>query len=441
MIPSAEMVAFGKNGSDALAAAVRLARAVTGREMLLQHGGHGFHDWCVAIHGVPGVPKALGPLVRAFPYNDLEALEALFEEHAGAVAAVVMEPVNIELPEPGYLEAVRELAHRHGALLVFDEVITAFRLGPGGAQERFGTMPDLTCLGKAMANGMPLSAVVGRREYVERLPGLAYGMTFRGETLSLAAAAAVLRTLREVPVAEHLAHIGELVRAAFDRACAATGVQAALLGPPARMTFALADDATVQRGTVFALECARRGILTNGNILPSLAHDEDAVRRTEEAFHPALARVEALTGPAREAVGQAFHAGFDRAGGGGLGAGCLETARDDGGQLLLRGWLVADGEGPCVVEVLGPRGAVHVAERAVRPDVAQAFPGDPGALHAGFEAMLPASELVAGDRYRYTIRARRGDEVVFECPVAQAPGRSSPEPCAPAVGADGSLQL
>jgi hypothetical protein len=413
--------------------------------MILQHGGHGFHDWCVALHGVPGVPAALGPLVRAFPYNDVEALEALFEEHAGAVAAVVMEPVNIELPEPGYLEAVRELAHVHGALLVFDEVITAFRLGNGGAQGRFGTMPDLTCIGKAMANGMPLSAVVGRREYVERLPGLAYGMTFRGETLSLAAAAAVLRTLRDVPVAEHLEHIGELVRAAFDRACAAAGVQAALLGPPARMTVALADDATVQRGTVFALECARRGILTNGNILPSLAHDGEAVRRTEEAFRPALARVEALSGPAREAVGEAFRAGFERAGGrreaAGPHAGCLDTARDDGGQVLLRGWLVAGGEGPCVVEVLGPGGAVHVAERAVRPDLAQAFPGTPGVLHAGFEATLPTSGLLDGDRYRYTIRARRGDEVVFECPVVQAPGRSSPEPRAPAVGADGSLQL
>ncbi len=446
MIPSAEMVAFGKNGSDALTAAVRLARAATGREMILQHGGHGFHDWCVAAHGVPGVPKALGPLVRSFPYNDVKALERLFEEHAGEVAAVVMEPVSIELPEPGYLEAVRELAHEHGALLVFDEVITAFRLGTGGAQERFGTMPDLTCLGKAMANGMPLSAVVGKREYLERLPGLAYGMTFRGETLSLAAAAAVLRTLRDVPVAEHLAYIGELVRAAFDRACAATGVQAALLGPPARMTFALADDATVQREKVFVLECARRGILTNGNILPSLAHDEDAVRRTEEAFGPALERVKALTGPAGEAVEEAVRRGFERcrvsAGEpGDRRAGCLDTARDDGDQLFLRGWLVTGGDQPCVVEVSGPAGASRVAARAVRPDLAEAFPDARDALHAGFEVTLPAAEFVAGGRYEYVIRARCGNDILFECPVAQAPARSAPEPRPPSIGGDGTLLL
>jgi radical SAM protein with 4Fe4S-binding SPASM domain len=214
-IPCAEMVAFGKNGSDAVTAAVRLARAATGRERILQFGVHGFHDWHVAARpGVLGIPKALRALVRSFPYNDLERLEALFDELDGDVAAVVMEPVTVQLPRPGYLEGVRELTRRRGALLVFDEMVTGFRLAPGGRQELYGVVPDLACFGKALANGMPLSAVVGRREYMELLPRIAYGMTFRGETLSLAAAAAVLRTMRAEPVVEHLAPVAEELRAA-----------------------------------------------------------------------------------------------------------------------------------------------------------------------------------------------------------------------------------
>src|SRR4029079_13809789 len=115
----------------------------------------------------------------------------------------------------GYLEGVREMAHRHGALLVFDELVTAFRVARGGAQEMFGVDPDLACLGKARSNGMPLSALVGKREYMRHLPHVAWGMTFRGETLSLAAARATLGVIRDEPVVEHIARVGRQVREAF----------------------------------------------------------------------------------------------------------------------------------------------------------------------------------------------------------------------------------
>src|SRR5205085_1538106 len=126
-----------------------------------------------------------------------------------------------------------ELAHARGALLIFDEMVTAFRLAPGGAQELFGVTPDLTALGKGIANGMPLSAVVGRREYMRHLPNVAYGMTFRGETLSLAAARAVLGVISAQPVAEHLAAVGAAVREGFARACATHGVLAQPNAAPA----------------------------------------------------------------------------------------------------------------------------------------------------------------------------------------------------------------
>jgi glutamate-1-semialdehyde aminotransferase len=425
MVPCAEMVAFGKNGSDAVAAAVRLARAVTGRETILQYGGHGFHDWSLAADGVPGVPRALGDLVHSFPYNDLGALETLLDEHVGEVAAVVMEPLNIEFPEPGYLEGVKELTRRYGALLVFDEVITSFRLARGGAQERFGVVPDLACLGKAMANGMPLSAVVGRREHMQHLPQIAYGMTFRGETLSLAAARAVLRVLQDVPVAEHLERIGGQVRSAFERACDASGVRALLMGPEARMTFVFGDDTGVPHERLeaaFVLECARRHVLTNANILPSLAHDDEAVRLTEEAFGPALKAARELVDSGADVVGRAIRAGFERHRVEDTSVpamGCIDAARDERTRLILRGWLLPDGEGPCTVELSGPHGATVVAERVERPDVAAVHGAVAGALQSGFSAYLPSTEFAGNDGWEFAIRAYRGDETLFSLNVTR----------------------
>ena len=263
MVPCAEMVTFGKNGSDALAGAIRVARAATGREVIFQHGVHGFHEWFTCIQpGVLGIPKVLRALVEPFPYNDLDALAAMFERHRDEVAAIVMEPMTFELPEPGYLEGLIELAHSHGALVVFDEMVTGLRLANGGAQELFGVTPDLACFGKGIANGMPLSALVGARVYMELLPRVAYGMTFRGETLSLAAARAVLQTVKDEPVAPHLALIGGQLRRGFDAACAQAGVRARLLGHDSRMAFAFEDDAGVEAAQAEALfleVCARGG--------------------------------------------------------------------------------------------------------------------------------------------------------------------------------------
>jgi glutamate-1-semialdehyde aminotransferase len=438
MIPCAELVGFGKNGSDAVTAAVRLARAVTGKDLIFQYGVHGFHDWFVAIHGVPGVPKALGHLVRSFPYNDLTALEALFEENAGNVAAVVMEPLNVELPEPGYLEGVRELTLRHGALLVFDEMITGFRLANGGAQERFGVIPDLACFGKAIANGMPLSAVVGKRSYMARLPDVAYGMTFRGETLSLVAARAVLQTLLEFPVAEHLEQIGGQVRAAFDDACDATGVNAVLAGPNARMTFNFGDHAAVppeRLETAFVVECARQGVLTNGNILPSLAHDDESVHRTGQAFIAALGRVTELVEPSVQAMSEAMTAGFaagsaapDAACGHVLPAAFLDSARDDGSRLVVRGWMLSESGESCTVEAVGPRGVMRVADRDERVDVAAVWPDAPGARDAGFSLVLPRDEFVENGEYSFSLQGRCGDDTIFAVPIKRPQLNHSFEP-------------
>ena len=294
-VPGAEGVAFGKNGSDVLALAVRIARAHTGREVVLTCGYHGFHDWYMA--GIPecrGIPAALRETTRPFPYGDLDALAARFAEHEGQVAAVVMEPTSTQLPPPGYLAGVKQLCREHGAGLIFDEIITGFRLARGGAQEAFGVTADLVCLGKGLANGMPLSALVGSADNLQALPGVGYGLTYRGERLSLAAARATLEVWRTEPVAEHLARVGTELREHFDAACVRVGVDAQLTGPPARTTLAFAEAgglSGIGLMTLFVQECLRAGVLTNGNFLPSLAHDERALEETRAAFDAALETV------------------------------------------------------------------------------------------------------------------------------------------------------
>jgi acetylornithine/succinyldiaminopimelate/putrescine aminotransferase len=430
MIPCAEMVTFGKNGSDVVTAAVRVARAATGKQVILQFGLHGFHDWFTCLHrGAEGIPKILRSLVYPFPYNDLGALERLFDEYIGEVAAVVMEPMTVDAPAPGYLEGVRELTRRYGALLIFDEMVTAFRLGNGGAQELFGVTPDLSCGGKAIANGMPLSVLVGKREYMEHLPKVAYGMTFRGETLSLAAARAVLRTIRDEPVAEQIARTGSQLREAFSAACAEHGVHAALIGPDARMAFSFSDDAAlspIEIQTAFLKECARNGVLSNGNILPSYAHDAEAIDRTMKGFEEALKSVGTVIHAGRKGVKEAFKEGFvddqarkKTAAGASVPGGFLDAAREQGASLALWGWLLLE-DGPAdVVEFVAKNGEARAAGIMRRAELAQVFQSVPNAEDGGFTVTIPAYLFAPEGDYEFTLRARRGDHVMFDCPIVR----------------------
>lgn len=296
MIPCAERVAFGKNGSDVTLAAVRVARAVTGREVVAACGYHGFHDWCMAQYAwCAGVPSVLRECLRTFPYNDLEALERLLVDERGRVAAVILEPTANELPAPGYLAGVKQLAREHGALLVFDEIVTGFRIARGGAQEAYGVVPDLATFGKALANGMPLSVLVGREEFMSALPRVGFGLTFRGELLSLAAAAACLSIFAREPVAEDVMRTGELVRARFTELARARAVPAVLQGFAGRMNFTFGAAQGISGTglrTLWVQECLREGVLTNGMLLSCYAHDAAAVERTLVALDRALASLQ-----------------------------------------------------------------------------------------------------------------------------------------------------
>jgi glutamate-1-semialdehyde aminotransferase len=267
LIPSAEQVILVKTGSDATTCAVRIARAATDRDKILRCGYHGWHDWCVEVHG--GVPQAVQALTVEFPYGDASALAARLDEHRGEVAAVVLTPVGHPLaepvvaPPPGYLEAVRDLCRRHGAILVFDEIRTGFRVSMGGAQERYGVTPDLTTVGKAMANGYAISAVVGRRDLMQVMEKKAFiSSTFNPNSLEIVAALKTLEILEREHVPDRLWERGTRFLERLERVVAASGQPVTVSGIPVMpfLTFDRTDPRYKERRTRFYTECIRRGL-------------------------------------------------------------------------------------------------------------------------------------------------------------------------------------
>ena len=226
LVPSAEMVRFGKNGTDATSSAIRLARAFTGRDRIAVCGYHGWQDWYVGTTTRnKGVPRAVADLTHRFEYNALESLSSLLEHHPSQFAAIILEPVTATQPKPGYLEGIRQLADEHGAVLVFDEVITGFRVSLGGAQQYYGVTPDLTCLGKALGNGMPIAALAGRSELMGEYENIFSSGTFGGEALSLAAAIATLDKLERDNTLGRIWTTGQALADHVDKVIAANGLQ------------------------------------------------------------------------------------------------------------------------------------------------------------------------------------------------------------------------
>ncbi len=294
--PYAERARFGKNGSDATAGAVRAARAVTGREQVLCCGYHGWQDWFIGTttRGA-GVPEAVKALTTPFPYNDLPALQSLLETHASDVAAIIMEPMGIVEPEPEYLEGVRALATQHGAVLIFDECWTGFRIDLQGAYGKFGVAPDLACFGKALGNGVPISVILGKAEIMDVFDEIFYSFTFGGDMLGIAAANAVLDVLESEPVLDTVEATGRALMDGFLALVAETGLQdkVTLAGYPARHVMGFSGDGEdgLLIKSVFQQEAIARGVLAAGWHAPSYAHSETDVSRTLEAYQIALSIV------------------------------------------------------------------------------------------------------------------------------------------------------
>jgi glutamate-1-semialdehyde 2,1-aminomutase len=293
-VPCAEMVRFGKNGTDATSAAVRLARAATRQDRVMVCGYHGWQDWYIgATSRNLGVPAAVSALSHVVPYGDLAAVEALFHRYPHEFAALILEPAGGAEPAPGYLQALKDLVHCHKALLIFDEVITGFRWSIGGAQAYYGVVPDLACFGKAMGNGMPISAVVGRADIMRMMEDVFFSGTFGGEALSLAAAIATIDKIEREGVTERLWQVGgELKRRASEK-IAAAGLDAviALAGTGPWAILAYKDHPNGSKEaikTLFLREMIAAGVLINSSHNVCFAHTDTDVECVLAAYDHAL---------------------------------------------------------------------------------------------------------------------------------------------------------
>lgn len=290
VIPCAEMVRFGKNGSDATAGAIRVARAYTGRERVAVCGYHGWQDWYIGSTARnEGVPGCVGQLTHPFGYNDLPSLERLFDAYPDEFAAVIMEPMNTDEPLAGFLEGVRNLAHRNGALFIFDEIITGFRFALGGAQEYFGITPDLAAVGKSMANGFAISAVVGNREFMRKMEDVFFSFTFGGEAISLAATKATIQKMRDRQVVNFLWKIGEQIVSGVSKLLHDHRLENVfqIKGKPPWSLILVQDhekNTSWEIKSLFKQEMLLRGVLISSSHNVSYAHSETDVGKLLTAY-------------------------------------------------------------------------------------------------------------------------------------------------------------
>jgi glutamate-1-semialdehyde 2,1-aminomutase len=304
LLPWADMVKFCKDGSHANDGAVRLARAYTGRDRIAICGDHPFFstsDWFIGTTDMPGgIPSWVREHTVKFHYNDLGSLESLFAEFPGEIACVIMEPARLEEPQPGYLESLKQLCHKEGAILVFDEMITGFRWNLGGAPREYGVTPDLATFGKALANGFSLSALVGRRELME-LGGIRHpkervfllSTTHGAETHALAAGIATMDVYEKQNVIEHLYAKGARLRTGLERLSREAGLSANV-GTVSRdcnlLYFTRDADGKPSQPlrTLFIQELLRGGVLAPSFVV-SFSHQDSDIDRTLEVTQRALA--------------------------------------------------------------------------------------------------------------------------------------------------------
>jgi glutamate-1-semialdehyde 2,1-aminomutase len=303
LLPPGQMVKFCKDGSTATSGALRLARAHTGREKIAYCGEHPFFsydDWFIGTTEMDaGTSRRVSGTSLAFHYNDLASIEALFAEHPGEIAAVILEPEREEPPEAGFLAGLIELCHREGTVVVFDEMITGFRWHLPGAGALYGVQPDLSCFGKALSNGFALSALVGRRELMELGGPVAdrdrvflLSTTHGAENHALAASMAVMDVYQREDVVGHLHRQGARLREGVMAAARRLGVerQFFLSGRECNLVYATCDadgNRSQEFRTLFMQEMVARGILGPSFVL-SFSHRDEEIDRTVEAVDASL---------------------------------------------------------------------------------------------------------------------------------------------------------
>ena len=304
VVPGVESVRYSKTGADVTSAAIRVARAFTGKSKVLCCGYHGWHDWYIAVTDkTAGIPTAAQDLTYTFAYNDLDSVKEAIAAGLGEdLAAIILEPTVFEAPQDGFLQGLRRICDETGALLVFDEMWTGFRLALGGAQARFDLRADLCTFSKAVANGMPLSLLTGRREVMSVCDrDVFFYTTFGGEALSLAAAKRTIEIMRDEPVFEHLARQGHALKDGFNTIAEELGLDyARCVGFPERSLVKLAAPAghdvdPLVMKTFVQQEMIARGVLWGGFHNVSYAHGDAEVEQILRAYREVLPLLDAAT--------------------------------------------------------------------------------------------------------------------------------------------------
>ena len=298
-IPSAESVRFLKSGADACSGSVRIAKSYTKRNKIVACGYHGWHDWyIISSPKNSGISKSLKKDIIKFNYNDLEHLNEIFKKNGDKIAAVIMEPLILDDPvckcndskckgpktcQNHFLHEVKKIAHKNGALLIFDEIVTGFRFGLGGIQSLYNITPDLTCLNKALANGLPLSAIVGNKKIMKECEKIFMSLTFGGETLSLAAAKAVIQEMEKKDVLKKIWSNGKILQTGFKKAIYKNNVNVKSVGQAPRQNLIFMDDgnySALEIKTFFLQETIKRGILIGNTILINYSHSVKDINKT-----------------------------------------------------------------------------------------------------------------------------------------------------------------
>lgn len=328
--PWADMVRFGRAGGETMAIAVRIARAATGRDMVAFCGYHGWHDWYLSAnlgettaldgHLLPGldtkgVPRGLAGLMHPFHFNKLDEIEAIVAEHGSRLAAIVMEPVRSTEPTPEFIKGIRELANKSGAVLIFDEVTSGFRINGGGAHLDYDVDPDMAVFAKALGNGYPIAAIVGRRSVMDAAQDTFISSTAWTERVGPVAALATLRKHREQNVPKHLMRIGTRVQNGWNEAATAADlpIHTSGISPLSHFGFEVPDAQEVR--TLFTQMMLDRGIIAGGSFYSMWAHTDEQVDRYLEAVNQVFydLRIAIDQNAVRQLLrGPVAHSGFKR---------------------------------------------------------------------------------------------------------------------------------
>ena len=308
--PWAEQVRYARTGGEIAAVAVRIARATTERDLVVVGGYHGWHDWYLAANLVEGdaldglllpglepagVPAGLRGSTLAVAHGDLEALGKIVDENPDRVAAVIMEPVRHRDPEEGYLEGVRELCNRAGALLIFDEITIGWRLHYGGSHLRYGVDPDLAIFGKTLGNGHPMAAVIGTRKAMEGAHRSFISSSYWTEGVGPAAAVAALRKMREVDAPARVERTGRRIQDIWRRASKNSGLPIVVSDDfPCLARFSFVHPQPQELRTLFTQQMLKRGFLATPAVSPTVAHLDADLERYEEAVDAVFRELEAM---------------------------------------------------------------------------------------------------------------------------------------------------